>query len=74
MRSKRGKLNPHKYLTPASNKSGGKSIYGPGNRRFLNHVGRKCIERVEFVYSIAADENYVSNPLNSVSIACGRFK
>ena len=38
-------------------------IYGPAKRRFLNHECCKCIERAEkLVYSIAPDENYVSNP------------
>jgi len=38
-------------------------IYGPAKRRFLTYECCRCIERAEkLVYTIAPDDNYVSNP------------
>jgi len=38
-------------------------IYGPAKRRFLTYECCRCIERAEkLVYSIAPDDNYISNP------------
>ena len=38
-------------------------VYGPAKRRFLTYECCRCIERAEkLVYSIAPDDNYISNP------------
>jgi len=38
-------------------------IYGPAKRRFLTYECCRCIERAEkLVYTIAPDDNYISNP------------
>ena len=40
-----------------------KCVYGPAKRRFLTYECCRCIERAEkLVYSIAPDDNYISNP------------
>jgi len=38
-------------------------VYGPAKRRFLTYECCRCIDRAEkLVYSIAPDDNYISNP------------
>jgi len=55
------------YLLDDSLKRLGKDcevcVYGPAKRRFLTYECCRCIERAEkLVYSIAPDDNYISNP------------